>query len=159
MSLGNRLALSHLGRSRRRSRSLALRAAHPGLTMLEIMIVIAILGLVMGLVVVPRVMGMFGESKEKLAKLAVDKFANDDYGKWLLSNQEKGCPDDLGEIAKFTGKDPVEDTKDPWGTPYKFYCGADVPAGTQKGSIAVQSFGEDKQPDTADDIVSWKKLK
>lgn len=145
--------------SRRRRQSLSLRAAHPGLTMLEIMIVIAILGLVMGLVVVPRVMGMFGESKEKLAKLAVDKIANDDYPKWSLQNSEKGCPDSLAELAKYIGKDEKEYMKDPWGTEYKFYCGADVPAGTQKGSIAVQSYGEDKQPDTGDDIASWKKLK
>lgn len=141
---------------RRRSHSLALKAAHPGMTMLEIMIVIAILGLVMGLLVVPKVMGMFGDSKEKIAKLAVDKFASD-FGTWSLQNQDKPCPDDLLEIAKHTGKD-VEDTKDPWGTPYKMFCGSDMPPGVPSGSIGVQSFGVDKQPDTADDVYSWKKL-
>ena len=55
------------------------RIPQRGLTMLEIMIVIAILGLVMGLVIVPKVMGMFGESQEKVAKLAVTKFASEAY--------------------------------------------------------------------------------
>ena len=112
----------------------------------------------MGLVVVPRVMGMFGESKEKIAKLAADKFVSD-YGAWSMKYTDKSCPDDLGEIAKHTGKDPIEDTKDPWGTPFKMYCGGEVPPGVPGGSIGVQSFGADKQPDTADDIMSWKKLK
>ena len=39
------------------------RVAQRGMTLLEIMIVLAILALVMGLVVGPRVMKMFGESK------------------------------------------------------------------------------------------------
>ena len=39
---------------------------------------------------------------DKIAKLAVDKFAAD-YGSWSVQHQDKGCPDDLGEIAKYIG--------------------------------------------------------
>ena len=44
------------------------RRAQRGMTLLEIMIVLAILALVMGLVVGPRVMKMFGESKVDIAE-------------------------------------------------------------------------------------------
>ena len=133
----------------RRSR----RRAERGLTLLEIMIVIAILGLVMGLVVVPRVMGMFGKSKNDIAKLAVDKFAFEAYPQWSLANTDKPCPPDLLTIAQHMGKSE-KDTKDPWDTPFKMFCGANLPTGV-KGGIAVMSFGEDKTENTADDIKSW----
>ncbi|MBX3158717.1 MAG: prepilin-type N-terminal cleavage/methylation domain-containing protein [Deltaproteobacteria bacterium] len=124
-----------------------------GLTMLEIMIVIAILGLVMGLVVVPRVMGMFGESKVKIAKLAVDQYAKSDFPKWALAHNDKGCPDSLLDVLKYVGK-TEEDLKDPWGTPYKMICGqGNLPAGAS--GIAVFSLGEDKTEGTPDDVKSW----
>ncbi|HEU0032922.1 MAG TPA: prepilin-type N-terminal cleavage/methylation domain-containing protein [Kofleriaceae bacterium] len=140
----------------RRRRQLA-RQAERGMTLLEIMIVIAILGLLIALVV-PRVMGAFGESKTKIAKIAVDKIANEDYPRWAMGNTDKGCPDSLVEVATYVEKTEA-DMKDPWGTPYKFFCGAgNLPAGVKSG-IAVMSFGEDKAEGTADDIKSWEKLK
>lgn len=136
---------------RRRARA---RNAQRGLTLLEIMIVIAILGLVMGLVVVPKVMGMFGESTEKIAKLAVDKFAFESYPQWSLANSDKGgCPPDLLTVAQHVGKSEA-DTKDPWGTSYKLLCGPNLPAGVKTG-IAVMSFGPDMQEGTPDDVKSW----
>lgn len=138
-----------LSRTSRRTK----RVAQRGLTMLEIMIVIAILGLVMGLVVVPRVMGMFGESKVKIAKLAVDNYAKSDFPKWSLSHNDKPCPDSLMDILTYVGK-TTEDMKDPWGSPYKMLCGAgQLPPGAS--GIAIFSFGEDKTEGTADDVKSW----
>jgi hypothetical protein len=100
----------------------------------------------------------FAESAERRAKLAVDKFAIDDFAAWRKSTPvDKACPPSLGEIARFTGKDPVEDTKDPWGTPYRMRCG-DSFSGLKAGEIAVDSAGPDKAFDTTDDVVSWKKL-
>ncbi len=55
------------------------RIAQRGMTLLEIMIVLAILALVMGLVVGPRVMKMFGESKVDIARMTVQKYANEAY--------------------------------------------------------------------------------
>jgi general secretion pathway protein G len=137
----------------RRRRLLRTRRSQRGLTMLEIMIVIAILGLVMGLVVVPRVMGMFGESKVKIAKLAVDNYAKSDFPKWSLAHNDKPCPDSLMDVLTYVGK-TAEDLKDPWGTPYKMICGAgQLPAGAT--GIAVFSFGEDKTEGTPDDVKSW----
>ena len=130
------------------------RNSQRGLTMLEIMIVIAILGLVMGLVIVPKVMGMFSDSQTDIAKLAVKKFASEAYPQWALKNTDKACPESLLEIAQHTGKTEA-DTKDPWGTTYKMICGAgQLPAGVSDG-IAVLSFGPDKVEGNADDIKSW----
>jgi general secretion pathway protein G len=147
-----------LGHFSRRRRSLAPRAARRGLTLLEIMIVIAILGLVMGLVVVPRVMEMFGESRTKVAKLAVDKFAFQDAPQWQVSSG-KPCPDSLLTIAQFTGKGQP-DTVDPWDTPYEMFCGKDnMPPGAAGASFAILSYGPDKKKGTEDDIKSWEPLK
>ena len=145
-------------RQPRAKHSFVWSAAHRGLTMLEIMIVIAILGLVMGLVIVPQVMGMFADSKIKLAKLGVDQYAFKDYPQWALAHNDKACPDSLLEVAQHMGK-AEEDTKDPFGMPYKFFCGpGNLPAGIKNG-IAVMSFGEDKTENTPDDIKSWEVLK
>ena len=138
-----------------RKHSLALGHAARGLTMLEIMIVIAILGLVMGLVVVPKVMDMFATSKERIAKLAVDKFAFEMYPQWSLAHPDKGCPGSLLEVAQHMGKSE-EDTKDPWGTPFKMLCAEQLPPSVKSG-IAVMSFGPDKAEGTPDDIKSWEK--
>ena len=55
----------------KRKLSKLFNGAQRGMTLLEIMIVLAILALVMGLVVGPRVMKMFGESKVDIARLTV----------------------------------------------------------------------------------------
>jgi prepilin-type N-terminal cleavage/methylation domain-containing protein len=143
---------------RRRRHSLKLSAAHKGLTMLEIMIVIAILGLVMGLVVVPKVMDLFSSSKVDIAKLAVDEYANKDFGLWASAHPDKTCPDSLLDVLQHIGK-TADDMKDPWDTPYKMLCGANMPAGVSKSGIAVYSFGPDKTENTTDDIKSWEKVK
>ena len=139
-----------------RRSSFALRTAHRGLTLLEIMIVIAILGLVMGLVVVPRVMDMFGQSKEQLARLAVEQFAFKDGPQWQVSSG-KPCPDSLLTIAQFIGKGE-KDIVDPWDTPYEMFCGKEnMPAGAANNNFAVMSYGPDKKKGTEDDIKSWEK--
>jgi general secretion pathway protein G len=141
-----------------RRRTLARRAAQRGLTLLEIMIVIAILALLMGLVVVPKVMDMFSDSKEKIAKLAVNKFAFEAAPQWLASNPSRSCPENLLTIAQFVGKGQ-SDTEDPWGTPYELLCkGRDTMPPEATSSFAVMSYGPDKKKGTEDDIMSWKDL-
>lgn len=146
-----RSVLSRL--SHERPRRTARRAAQRGLTLLEIMIVIAILGLVMGLFVVPKLMGMFGSSQREVAKLAVDKFANSDGPQWAVSSG-KQCPENLAQIASKAGEEVV----DPWDSPYKLFCGADLPPGVKSG-FAAMSLGPDKKEGTDDDIKSWEPLK
>jgi general secretion pathway protein G len=128
----------------------ARRVAQRGMTLLEIMIVLAILALVMGLVVGPRVMKMFGESKVDIAKMTVNKYANEAYPSWSSSHTDKPCPGALTELNEYMNN---KDTKDPWGNDYKMYCGQNLPAGAK--GLAVMSNGEDGKEGTTDDIKSW----
>jgi general secretion pathway protein G len=125
--------------------------AQRGMTLLEIMIVLAILALVMGLVVGPRVMRMFGKSKVDIAQLTVKKYAYEAFGEWSQSHPDKSCPDKLDDLTQYMDN---KDTKDPWGNPYKMFCGQNLPAGA-KGGLAVMSAGEDGKEGTEDDVKSW----
>ena len=131
----------------------ALAGAQRGMTLLEIMIVLAILALVMGLVVGPRVMKLFGKSKVSIAWITANKMANEAFGDWAQSHPSKACPDSIEDLAKNMNS---EDTKDPWDHPFKMFCGQTMPPGA-KGGVAIVSAGKDGKFDTADDIKSWEK--
>ena len=128
---------------RRRLRRIA------GMTLLEIIIVLAILALVMGLLVGPQVLKMFGESKTDIARATVKKMAFEAYSQWVSRPGNAGkCPTpaNLGEYMA------TANPKDPWGEEYVIKC-SDLPAGAV--GIAVLSKGEDKREGTGDDIKSW----
>ena len=121
-----------------------------GMTLLEIMIVLAILALVMGLVVGPRVMRMFGESKVDIAHATVEKFAFEAYPSWSSSHPDKACPDKITDLNEYMNS---SDANDSWGRPIKMLCGSNLPAGAR--GIAVTSMGEDGKDGTEDDLKSW----
>ena len=129
----------------------ALHRAHRGMTLLEIMIVLAILALVMGLLIGPRVMDALRKAHERVARLTVNKYVNEAYPPWALAYPGKPCPDKLDELNEFMNS---KDTKDPWGNSYKLYCGSNLPPAAQR--LAVSSLGEDGKENTADDIKSWE---
>jgi general secretion pathway protein G len=122
-----------------------------GMTLLEIMIVLAILALVFALLIGPRVMRMFSESKVDIAKLTVRKFSDEAFPQWARSHPDKGCPAKIEELSEYMDK---KDTKDPWGNQYKLMCPPNLPAGVRSG-IAIMSPGEDGKEGTEDDIKSW----
>jgi len=122
-----------------------------GMTLLEIMIVLAILALVMGLVVGPRVMRMFSKSKDDIAQLTVKKYAYEAFGEWSQAHPDKACPDKLEDLSQYMDS---KDSKDPWGNQYKMFCGQNLPAGA-KGGLAVMSSGPDGKDGTEDDVKSW----
>jgi prepilin-type N-terminal cleavage/methylation domain-containing protein len=127
----------------------ALRPAEAGMTLLEIMIVLAIIALVMGFLLGPRIFAALGESKIKTAHAITKKFAFEAYPQWSMNNSSKPCPDDLKALTKYMNS---TDTKDPWGRDYVMLCGdaaTEVPNG-----FGVMSKGE-KEGDAADDIKSW----
>jgi len=97
----------------------------------------------------------FHESKVRIAKIGVDRLVQEAYPQWQLAHDDKPCPDSLAELARYIG---INDLSDPWGTPYKFFCGANLPAGVKTG-IAVASFGADRQENTDDDVRSWERLR
>jgi len=142
--LGRGRGLDHGDRANKRNAVKQL-----GMTLLEIMIVLAILTLVMGLLVGPRVFEMFGESKVKLAQTEVKQLAYEAYTQWQMNNN-KACPDELTELTKYTNKKSVDD---PWGKKYVMHCGENAPQGR---SFGISSLGEDGKQGTEDDIKSWE---
>lgn len=134
----------------KRQLSRILGRAQRGMTLLEIMIVLAIIALVMGLVVGPKVMKLFGESKVDIARATVRKYAYEAYPSWSAAHPDKACPERLEDLNEYMNN---HDAKDPWGGTYKVLCGQNLPAGAK--GIAIVSPGEDGKDGTADDIKSW----
>ena len=91
-----------------------------------------------------------GNSKEKIAKVTVEKYANEAFPQWSMQHPDKGCPDKIDDLNEYMNN---RDTKDPWGNPYKLMCGQNLPPGAR--IIAVLSLGSDGREGTADDIKSW----
>jgi general secretion pathway protein G len=125
--------------------------AHRGMTLLEIMIVLAILALVMGLLVGPKVMKMFGESRVDTTKIKLKKYAFEAYPSWSAAHPDKACPEKLADLNEYMNS---EDSNDSWGKPLKMLCGANLPAGAH--GIAMISAGPDNKEGTEDDLKSWE---
>ena len=105
-----------------------------GFTLLEIMIVLAILALVMGLLVGPQVLKLFGEGKVDIARAGAKKLAFESYPQWSSRPANTGkCPT-AAQLAEYGGA-----PKDPWGEEYVIKC-TDLPPGAV--GIAVSSHGE-----------------
>ena len=133
-----------------------------GFTLVEMLVVIAIIGLVVGLVG-PRVLNYLSESKVKAAKIQIESFsaALDLY--YLDNGGYPGTSDGLNALVERpasalawngpylkTGSVPV----DPWGHPYIYKFPGD------HGDVPdIVCLGADGQPGGEGingDIVSWK---
>lgn len=118
-----------------------LRAAARGVTLVEVLIVVAIMAVISGgvtLVAFP----LYKESRVKVAvqgcqtvKQAAELFQN-------LEGTADQCPtiQDLVTSRKLDGKH----TDDPWGMAYRIDC--------SEGEIRVYSNGNDRKPGTPDDL-------
>jgi general secretion pathway protein G len=116
------------------------RAASRGVTLIEILIVLAIVGLIAGgvaVVAVPK----YQESQKNQAKIdartihpVAEKYKVDHPGVCPTVEQLR-AEKELSAASKIT---------DPWDSPYKIVCGDD--------DIYVTSFGPDKKENTNDDI-------
>lgn len=116
------------------------RAASRGVTLIEILIVLAIVGLIAGgvaVVAVPK----YQESQKNQAKIdartihpVAEKYKVDHPGVCPTVEQLR-AEKELSAASKIT---------DPWDTPYKIVCGDD--------DIYVVSFGPDKKENSNDDI-------
>jgi general secretion pathway protein G len=112
-----------------------------GMTLLEIMIVLALIGLVM-VAIVGGVIPQFAKGKIKIAKTAAEKIAGS-IAQYTTDNEGK-CPT-IDELVA-SGFLQKSQMKDPWGSNYVIKdC-----AGGDGGHVL--SWGPDKQEGTADDI-------
>ena len=86
------------------------------------------------------------DSKRALAKVQVDKVANEWYPRWAIKSADAHCPKSIDELAAaVAGK--AADANDPWGNAIDFEC-------KTGGGIRASSRGPDGKPGTADDISS-----
>lgn len=116
-------------------------ARRRGVTLIEILIVLAIVGLIAGgvaVVAVPK----YAEAQKKQAQTdartihpAAEKYRVDHPGEQCPTVELLREKKELSQASKIT---------DPWDTPYKILCGDE--------DVAVMSFGPDKKENTADDI-------
>jgi general secretion pathway protein G len=119
-----------------------------GFTLLEIMIVLAIMGLIVTGVSI-KVFSQLKKAKTQAARLGVKKVI--DASGRFMAGPGSGCPKGIEELIG-QGELSKTDSKDPWGAPYVFRCpGTQDPEG-----VDVYSFGPDKVDGTADDIRSWE---
>jgi len=137
------------------------RSRQAGMTLLEIMIVLAILALVMGFLVGPRVYRALQDSKEDSQKGILMQWV-EGYGMWSNrpANASNPCPQPLtAQNLATVLKEYVNNASpvDKWGHELVFYCGQNVPAGVHTG-FAVKSFGPDgvDAATGGDDLRSWE---
>lgn len=128
-----------------------LSRAERGMTLLEIMIVLAILAIVMGLLIGPKLMDYFREAKIKTTRIKLAMYANQAFPAWSMAHPQAMCPDRLADLDDYMNE---HDTSDAWGNPIKFLCGANLPPGARH--IALLSAGPDGKEGTDDDLKSWQ---
>ena len=144
-------------------RTPARRASRAGFTLLEILVVLAIIGLLIG-VLVTNTDKIFGRGQEAVAKIFVrDSLKTPlvryriDLGDYpstaeglnaLVAAPTAGSERWRGPYLEVSGgKVP----RDPWDLPYTYR----YPGVKNVGGYDIFSNGPDKQPDTADDIGNW----
>jgi len=141
----------------------SIRRARRGFTLLEILVTLAILGLLIGLAVT-NTDKIFGQSQDAVARIFVRESLKTSLVRYRI---------DLGDYPSTAeglqalvvapaaraerwrgpyveapgGQIPL----DPWGEPYQYR----YPGTQNKGSYDLFSKGPDKLPDTADDIGNW----
>ena len=117
-----------------------------GMTLVEIMVVVAIIGMIMGAVAVGA-MSQLAKAKVKNTKMIIHS-VQEALVHYATDNTD-ACPKSLSELV--TGKYLSKDPKDEWGQPLIFVC----PSAHGSDSADVSSKGPDKVEGGTDDIKSW----
>jgi general secretion pathway protein G len=126
----------------------AARTVEAGFTLLEIMVVLAIIALLAG-GVGAAVFKNFKKAQVSAARLRV-KAARDATAQYMMDNTSS-CPRSIDDLVAGKYLDR-SNAKDPWGKDLIFHC-----PGTQDPDAAdISSAGPDKQEGTPDDIKSWE---
>ena len=119
----------------------AFGACERGITLVEVMIVVAILAMVAGGVAVfaiPR----FREAQKSTAETGA-RTIRQAAQTWQTTSSDSSCPT-VSQLIQEKHLDPGQQTADPWGEEYVISCTDD--------DIVVLSKGPDKKRGTKDDI-------
>ena len=122
--------------------------ATSGFTLLEIMIVLAIMGLIVTGVSI-KVFSQLKKAKISTAKMGVSKVTA--AAGRFMAGPGASCPKGIEELIS-QGELSKSDIKDPWGTAYVFRC----PGTQDTDGVDVYSWGPDKIDGNADDVRSWE---
>jgi len=124
------------------------RKRDAGMTLLEVLIVLALISLIAGAIGV-TVFNNYKRGQVRAAKLIVKEVGGAVQQYMIDNNQD--CPPGLEELVnqKYLKKNSM---KDPWGKPFTVKC----PGELDSDGIDISSPGPDKQEGTEDDIQSWK---
>jgi general secretion pathway protein G len=129
----------------------AARSAHGartqgGMSLLEIMIVLALIGLVTGSIAV-ALNSQFKKGQVKTAKIAVGQISQ--AAQQYMMENNSNCPASLDDLV--ASKNLAKKSKDPWGRDFTLKC----PGTGDPDGVDVMSSGPDRQEGTPDDIKSW----
>lgn len=132
---------------RRKMSNRVARGMSRGMTLIEIMVVVAIMGMLMGAV------GVFAYGRLEKARETDTKMVIKSIEQALVHYQTDntdGCPKSLDDLyeQKYLTKKPV----DAWNSPLSFKC----PGEHNTDGADIVSTGKDKKEGTADDIKSWE---
>lgn len=119
-----------------------MRAAARGVTLIEVLIVVAILSLIAGGVTV-AVIPKFNEAKIQNAETNARELRNA-VNRWRATRGGTDCPT-VSQLVQDKEIDSAAKTTDPWDMPYKIECADE--------ETYVSSAGPDKKEGSQDDIV------
>jgi general secretion pathway protein G len=135
------------------SSNIFIRSARRGLTLIEIMVVIALLG-VLGTVIAVNLTDALDDNSADAAKLQMKQIGSG-LQMYALKNKGKypSTSDGLEEAKKYFAGNKVP--SDPWGNPYSYFS-----PGTHSDAkyelISLGSDGKEGGEDHAADIKSWE---
>ena len=113
-----------------------------GVTLFEVLIVVAILAMVAGGVAV-FALPKFQEAQKKTAESGARVMRQAVQG-WQAANNETSCPT-VSQLIQDKQLDSGQNTNDPWNMAYSLTCTDD--------EVTVTSSGPDKKKGTKDDIA------
>ena len=127
---------------RARTRAQLLRRLERGVTLFEVLIVVAILAMIAGGV------AFFALPQYQKAQVTTAKsharIIRQAVSQWQATNNETTCPT-MSQLVQEKLLDPGQTTNDPWGQPFTLSCSDD--------GVTVTSSGGDKKKGTKDDIT------
>jgi len=126
---------------------LAARASERGMTLIEILVVLAIIGLVMGGVGVYA----FGQFKQARVDNAWNEIRQLEMNIETYMMQANKCPKTMQDLKARGVIKKV--TKDPWGEEWVIKCPG------EHGDADISSGGPDKTLGNEDDVNSWETKK